>query len=82
MKLIYQHTGRVLYVLLMGLALALPWGQASAEHDIRGITGPTFDLYAYPGSIPLPEGTSLYMWLFGDMAGGSMDRRLKRLFAG
>jgi FtsP/CotA-like multicopper oxidase with cupredoxin domain len=62
---------RLLGVLLAGLAFGLPWQSAQAQHDIRGITGPTFDLYAYPGSIPLPEGTSLYMWLFGDMTGGA-----------
>jgi FtsP/CotA-like multicopper oxidase with cupredoxin domain len=51
--------------------LGLPWQFAQAQHDIRGITGPTFNLYAYPANIPLPEGTSLPMWLFGDMDGGA-----------
>jgi len=53
----------------MGLALALSWGQATAEHDIRGITGPTFNLYAFPFNINLPEGSSLQMWGFGNQFG-------------
>jgi FtsP/CotA-like multicopper oxidase with cupredoxin domain len=71
MKLIYQQTGRVLSVLLMGLALALPWGQANAVHDIRGLTGTTFNLYAFPFNINLPEGSSLQMWGFGDQDAGA-----------
>jgi FtsP/CotA-like multicopper oxidase with cupredoxin domain len=70
MKLIYQQTGRILSVLLMGLALALPCGQANAQHDIRGITGTTFNLYAFPFNINLPEGSSLQMWGFGDQDAG------------
>jgi len=61
---------RLLGVLLAGLAVGLPWQSAQAAHDIRGITGTSFNLYAYPANIPLPEGTSLYMWLFGDMDAG------------
>ena len=71
MKLIYQQTRRVLSVLLMGLAFALPWGQANAVHDIRGLTGPTFNLYAFPFNINLPEGSSLQMWGFGDQNAGA-----------
>jgi manganese oxidase len=68
----FKRPARLLGVLLAGLAVGLPWQSAQAVHDggahnIRGITGPTFNLYAYPANIPLPEGTSLYMWLFGDM---------------
>jgi len=62
---------RSLSVLLMGLALALSWGQATAQHDIRGITGPTFNLYAFPFNMNLPEGTSLHMWGFGDRDAGA-----------
>jgi FtsP/CotA-like multicopper oxidase with cupredoxin domain len=58
--------------LLTGLALTLTWGQATAEHDIRGITGPSFDLYAFPFNINLPEGTSLHMWGFGDQNAGAV----------
>lgn len=59
-------------VLLLGAACMLPWQSAQAAHDIRGITGPNFQLYAYPFNIALPEGTSLYMWGFGDLnAGGT-----------
>jgi len=55
----------------MGLALALSWGQVTAEHDIRGLEGTTFNLYAFPYNLNLPEGTSLYMWGFGDQGAGS-----------
>jgi FtsP/CotA-like multicopper oxidase with cupredoxin domain len=67
----FTWPARLFGVLLAGLALGLSWQPAQAQHDIRGITGPTFDLYAYPANIPLPEGTSLPMWLFGDMTGGA-----------
>jgi FtsP/CotA-like multicopper oxidase with cupredoxin domain len=66
-----MYLGRLLGVLLTGLALAVAWGQAAAQHDIRGITGPTFNLYAFPFNINLPEGTSLQMWGFGDMDAGT-----------
>ena len=71
MKLIHKLTGRILSVLLMGLALALPSGQANAQLDIQGITGPTFNLYAFPFNMNLPEGSSLQMWGFGDQDGGA-----------
>jgi len=67
----FTWPARLFGVLLAGLALGLSWQPAQAQHEIRGITGPTFDLYAYPANIPLPEGTSLPMWLFGDMNGGA-----------
>ena len=38
MNLTYKQPGRLLGVLLTGLVLALPWGQATAQHNIRGIT--------------------------------------------
>jgi hypothetical protein len=59
---------------MLGLACGLPWTQSQAAHDIRGITpqtGGVFNLYAYPFYMTLPEGTSLYMWGFGDMDSGS-----------
>jgi len=66
----FTWPARLFGVLLAGLALGLSWQPAQAQHDIRGITGQTtFNLYAYPANIPLPEGTSLPMWLFGDMDG-------------
>jgi FtsP/CotA-like multicopper oxidase with cupredoxin domain len=79
MNLTYKKTGCLLSVLLMGLALALPWGRASAQHDIRGITDAdpatpdevTFNLYAFPFNINLPEGSSLQMWGFGDQDAGA-----------
>ncbi|MEJ2691924.1 MAG: multicopper oxidase domain-containing protein [Candidatus Thiodiazotropha sp.] len=69
--------GRLVGSLLLGLGL-MPWVCAqSAGHTIRGIapvagpTGPTFNLYAAPFNINLPEGSSLYMWGFGDMNSGA-----------
>ena len=62
---------RVLSVLVTGLALALSWGQATAQHDIRGIEGSTFNLYAFPFNMNLPDGTSLHMWGFGDQDAGN-----------
>ena len=70
MTTISKRPGRLLGVLLLGLACVLPWSQSGAVHDIRGITGPTFNLYAFPFNINLPEGTSLYMWGFGDVDAG------------
>ena len=66
----YETYGRLLGAALLGLAL-LPWATAQAAHDIRGITGPTFNLYAAPFNISLPEGSSLYMWGFGDLGAGT-----------
>ena len=72
MTKIIKQTGRLLGVLILGLAsLALPWAQAHAAHDIRGITGPTFNLYAFVFNMNLPEGSSLQMWGFGDADDGA-----------
>ncbi len=76
MKQLTKHSGRLFRVSI--LLLALSWTQAQAQHDIRGITQtvlapatePAFNLYAYPFYMNLPEGSSLYMWGFGDMAAG------------
>jgi FtsP/CotA-like multicopper oxidase with cupredoxin domain len=67
----YKYPRRLLSVLAAGLALALTWGQATAQHDIRGITGPTYNLYAFPYNMNLPEGSSMYMWGFGDQDAGA-----------
>ena len=67
----YKHPRRLLSVLAAGLALALTWGQAAAQHDIRGITGTTYNLYAFPYNMNLPEGSSMYMWGFGDQDAGA-----------
>ncbi len=61
---------RLLGTLVLGLGL-LPWAAAQAQHDIRGIVGPTFNLYAAPFNINLSEGSSLHMWGFGDLDGGN-----------
>jgi FtsP/CotA-like multicopper oxidase with cupredoxin domain len=68
---ILKQPGRLIGVLFLGLALALPWARAQAAHDIRGITGPTFNLYAFPFNMNLPEGSSLQMWGFGDVDAGA-----------
>jgi FtsP/CotA-like multicopper oxidase with cupredoxin domain len=69
MKELIKKSGRLTSVLV--LLLALPFSQAMAQHEIRGITGPTFDLYAFPFNMSLPDGSSMYMWGFGDMDAGS-----------
>jgi hypothetical protein len=66
----FKSFARLTGAALLGLGL-LPWASAQAAHDIRGITGPTFNLYAAPFNISLPEGSSLYMWGFGDLSGGA-----------
>ena len=66
----FTTPGRLLGGALLGLAL-LPWATVQAEHDLRGITGPTFNLYASPFNISLPEGSSLYMWGYGDLGRGA-----------
>ena len=78
MTTIRKQRGRLMGVLILGLAgLGLSWGQAQAAHDIRGITpndpatDPTFNLYAFPFNMNLPEGTSLHMWGFGDVDAGT-----------
>ena len=53
-------------ILVLGMALVVSWSQAQAQHDIRGITGPAFNLYAFPFNMNLPDGSSLHMWGFGD----------------
>ncbi len=63
----HDKTARLIGALVVLLLTSL----ALAEHDIRGIRGPTFNLYAFPFNIDLPDGTSLHMWGFGDMNGGS-----------
>jgi FtsP/CotA-like multicopper oxidase with cupredoxin domain len=69
MKALAKQIGRVLSVSI--LLLVLPATQAMAEHEIRGITGPDFDLYAFPFHMNLPDGSSMYMWGFGDRDGGT-----------
>lgn len=74
MRKLLKQPGRLIGVLLLGMACALPWSQSQAAHDIRGITpqaGGVFNLYAFPFNMNLPEGTSLYMWGFGDMNAGT-----------
>ena len=72
MKNMLKRSGHLTGILILGLALALPWVSAQAAgHDIRGITGPNFNLYAFPFNMNLPEGTSLRMWGFGDMNAGT-----------
>ncbi len=71
MRIRLQDYGRLIGALMLGLGL-LPWAQAQAAgHDIRGIEATTFNLYAAPFNINLPEGTSLYMWGYGDLNAGA-----------
>jgi hypothetical protein len=69
MKALIKKSRRIASVAL--LLVVLPFAQAQAQHDIRGITGPNFNLYAFPFNMNLPDGSSVYMWGFGDMDGGS-----------
>ncbi len=72
MRNMLKRPGHLIGVLILGLALTLPWVSAQAAgHDIRGITGSNFNLYAFPFNMNLPEGTSLRMWGFGDMDAGA-----------
>ncbi|MEJ2404379.1 MAG: multicopper oxidase domain-containing protein [Candidatus Thiodiazotropha sp.] len=73
MRKLFKQPGRLMSVLMLGVASLMPWTQSQAAHDIRGITpdGGVFNLYAFPFNINLPEGTSLYMWGFGDMNQGA-----------
>ncbi len=74
MRKYLKQPGRLMGVLLLGMAGVLSWSQSQAAHEIRGITpqaGGVFNLYAFPFNMNLPEGTSLYMWGFGDMNAGT-----------
>lgn len=74
MRKLLKQPGRLMGVLMLGVASLLPWAQSQAAHDIRGITpqpGGDFNLYAFPFNMNLPEGTSLRMWGFGDMNAGT-----------
>ncbi|MCU7797315.1 MAG: multicopper oxidase domain-containing protein [Candidatus Thiodiazotropha sp. (ex Myrtea spinifera)] len=73
MRKLLKKPGRLMSVLMLGVASLLPWAQSQAAHDIRGITpqGGVFNLYAFPFNMNLPEGTSLHMWGFGDMNAGA-----------
>ena len=66
-----QQRGGLGKYLVLGMAMVMSWTQASAEHDIRGITGPDFALYAFPFNMNLPDGSSLHMWGFGDKQAGA-----------
>ncbi len=73
MRKLFKQPGRLMSVLMLSVAGLMPWTQSQAAHDIRGITpnaSGEFNLYAFPFNINLPEGTSLYMWGFGDMDQG------------
>jgi len=78
MKELIKKSGRLTSVLV--LLIALPFSQAMAQHEIRGITGAgagtpedpvEFNLYAFPFNMNLPDGSSVYMWGYGDMDDGA-----------
>jgi FtsP/CotA-like multicopper oxidase with cupredoxin domain len=77
MKQRFEQPGRLLSALALGLALILPVSMSQAAHDIRGITGgttagqATFNLYAFPFNMNLPDGSSIHMWGFGDADAGA-----------
>jgi len=66
-----KQARHLLGFLILGLAGLLPPQLAQAKHDIRGITGPVFNLYAFPFNMSLPDGSSIHMWGFGDMDAGA-----------
>ncbi len=67
-----KSCGRLLGTALAGAGAAAlgPGAGPGRGHDIRGIEGTNFNLYASPFNISLPEGSSLYMWGFGDLDAG------------
>lgn len=66
-----QTKYRVLVSFALAILTMLPMSITQAQHDVRGITGPNFDLYAFPFNMNLPDGSSVYMWGFGDINGGA-----------
>jgi FtsP/CotA-like multicopper oxidase with cupredoxin domain len=76
MKIRFKLTKRALLAAVLALGPASWVTAEAAGHAIRGITplatsGASFNLYAAPFNISLPEGSSLHMWGFGDLSGGS-----------
>lgn len=76
MKNACKKSAHGLGALSLGLLLLAFASMASAQHDIRGITGggsgvTTFNLYAFPFNMDLPDGSSVYMWGFGDKDQGA-----------
>lgn len=74
---ILKWPARLMRSLALGAVLAQPWTQLQAAHEIRGITGgggagtATFNLFAFPFNMNLPDGSSVHMWGFGDMDAGA-----------
>ena len=74
MKNNQQQRSGLVRLLVLAMALVVSWSQVQAQHDIRGITGQTtFNLYAFPFNMNLPDGSSLHMWGFGDKDGRQID---------
>ncbi len=69
----FKNFGGLIGTLMLGLGLMPLTSAQAVEHSIRGIepVSNTFNLYAAPFNISLPEGTSLYMWGFGDLSAGA-----------
>lgn len=75
MRTTLRQSGRLLSTFALGLVL-MSGKAVMAQHDIRGITGgattaPVFNLYAFPFNMDLPDGSSVYMWGYGDLDAGS-----------
>lgn len=72
-----KKSASLLGIVMAGVMLALSWSPANADHDIPGLGGgatpgtATFNLYAFPFNMNLPDGTSLHMWGFGDLNAGA-----------
>jgi hypothetical protein len=63
-----EQAGRLVVTLLLALLVSTA---TEADHDIRGITGPTFNLYASSFYVTLPDASGLYMWGYGDEGAGA-----------
>lgn len=76
MRITDKQPGHLLGLLMLGLTCVLPAQQVQAAADVRGLDDPatgssTFNLYAFPFNMNLPDGSSVHMWGFGDMEAGA-----------
>ncbi len=62
MRTLTTQTGRLTIGLVLALVAAT---QAYAQHDIPGITGPSFNLTAGSAHIATPDGDGVLIWAYG-----------------
>ena len=63
MRTLMTQTGRLTIGLVLALVAAT---QAYAQHDIPGITGPSFNLQAGSAHIATPDGDGLLIYAYGE----------------